>query len=297
MCRKYLLKNRMPSFATNSIPDWETKVEAVVGETMTEDMRLISGIPSWVRMYMERLLARTGKRTVREVFPNFSLFVYGGVNYAPYRSSMETLIGGSVPSVELFPASEGFIAYQDKSHEEGLLLVVDNGIYYEFIPTSELGKPSPKRLSLTEVEVGVNYALVLHTNAGLWGYEIGDTVKFVSLSPPRIVVTGRTKHFTSAFGEHVIAEEVESALKEAMDNLPCEVAEFTVAPQLTPSDGGLPYHEWFIEFAVPPKDMQRFAPRSMLPCGSATSTTATRSPAACFVHWCSRRYRAEVLRP
>ncbi|HMC96143.1 MAG TPA: GH3 auxin-responsive promoter family protein, partial [Flavobacteriales bacterium] len=256
---RYLLKNRMPSFATNSIPDWETKVEAVVGETMTEDMRLISGIPSWVRMYMERLLARTGKKTVKEIFPNFSLFVYGGVNYAPYRSSMEALIGASVPSVEPFPASEGFIAYQDREPGEGLLLVLDNGIYYEFIPTSELGKPDPQRLSIAQVRLGVNYALVLHTNAGLWGYEIGDTVKFVSLSPPRVVVTGRTKHYTSAFGEHVIAEEVESALREAMSEVPCEVAEFTVAPQLAPPDGGLPYHEWFIEFASPPADAARLA--------------------------------------
>ena len=256
---RYLLKNRMPSFTTNSIPDWETKVEAVVGETMTEDMRLISGIPSWVRMYMERLLTRTGKATVKEVFPNFSLFVYGGVNYAPYRSSMEALIGGGVPSVELFPASEGFIAYQDKSSEEGLLLVLDNGIYFEFIPASELGKPNARRLSIDQVQVGVNYALVLHTNAGLWGYEIGDTIKFVSLIPPRIVVTGRTKHFTSAFGEHVIAEEVEGALREAMADVPCEVAEFTVAPQLAPIDQGLPHHEWFIEFVLPPSDLGRLA--------------------------------------
>ncbi|MFZ1660037.1 MAG: GH3 auxin-responsive promoter family protein, partial [Flavobacteriales bacterium] len=209
----YLLKNRMPSFATNSIPDWETKVEAIVGETMTQDLRLISGIPAWVQMYFERLLARTGKATVKEVFPNFSLFVYGGVNYEPYRSRMEALIGGKVDSVELFPASEGFIAYQDQGPGEGLLLVLDNGIYFEFIPTSELGKPDAPRVSIGEVELGVNYALVLHSNAGLWGYEIGDTVKFVSLKPPRIVVTGRTKHFTSAFGEHVIAEEVEGALK------------------------------------------------------------------------------------
>ncbi|HRH39249.1 MAG TPA: GH3 auxin-responsive promoter family protein, partial [Flavobacteriales bacterium] len=255
---RYLLKNRLPSFATNSIADWETKVEAIVTETMTKDMRLISGIPAWVQMYFERLLARTGKANVKGVFPNFSLFVYGGVNYSPYRSRMEALIGASVPSVELFPASEGFIAYQDKSSEEGLLLVLDNGIYYEFIPTSELGTASPKRLSIAEVEAGVNYALVLHTNAGLWGYEISDTVKFVSLSPPRIVVTGRTKHFTSAFGEHVIAEEVEGALKDAMNALPCEVAEFTVAPQLSPSEG-LPYHEWHIEFAAPPNDTTRFA--------------------------------------
>ncbi|MBK8225842.1 MAG: GH3 auxin-responsive promoter family protein [Flavobacteriales bacterium] len=255
---RYLLKNRLPSFTTNSIADWETKVEAIVTETMKADMRLISGIPAWVQMYFERLLARTGKAKVKEVFPNFSLFVYGGVNFGPYRARLESLIGGSVPSIELFPASEGFIAYQDMSNEEGLLLVLDNGIYFEFIPTSELGKPAPKRLSIAEVEVGVNYALVLHTNAGLWGYEIGDTVRFVSLSPPRIVVTGRTKHFTSAFGEHVIAEEVEGALKDAMEQVPCEVAEFTVAPQLSPAEG-LPHHEWYIEFAAPPSDSERFA--------------------------------------
>lgn len=254
----YLLKNRMPSFATNSIPDWETKVEAIVGETMTQDLRLISGIPAWVQMYFERLLARTGKATVKEVFPNFSLFVYGGVNYEPYRSRMEALIGGKVDSAELFPASEGFIAYQDQGPGEGLLLVLDNGIYFEFIPTSELGKLDAPRLSIGEVELGVNYALVLHSNAGLWGYEIGDTVKFVSLKPPRIVVTGRTKHFTSAFGEHVIAEEVEGALKDAVAAHPCEVAEFTVAPQLSPKEG-LPFHEWHIEFAAQPKDMAAFS--------------------------------------
>ena len=251
----YLLKNRMPSFATNSIPDWETKVEAIVGETMAADMRLISGIPAWVQMYFERLLARTGKATVKEVFPHFSLFVYGGVNYAPYRSRMEALIGGSVPSVELFPASEGFIAYQDKDNDDGLLLVLDNGIYFGFVPMQ--GNDRRPR-SIAEVELDTQYALVLYTNAGLWGYEIGDTVKFTSLTPPRIKVTGRTKHFTSAFGEHVIAEEVEGALKDAIAAVPCEVAEFTVAPQLSPSEG-LPYHEWFIEFAAPPADMPRFA--------------------------------------
>ena len=251
----YLLKNRMPGFATNRIADWETKVEAIVGETMQADMRLISGIPAWVQMYFERLLARTGKATVKEVFPHFSLFVYGGVNYDPYRSRMEALIGGSMPSVELFPASEGFIAYQDKDNDEGLLLVVDNGIYFGFVPMQ--GNDRRPR-SIAEVELNTQYALVLYTNAGLWGYEIGDTVKFTSLSPPRIKVTGRTKHFTSAFGEHVIAEEVEGALKDALALVSGEVAEFTVAPQTAPKDG-LPYHEWFIEFAAPPADMARFA--------------------------------------
>lgn len=255
---RYLRKNRLPSFATNSITDWETKVEAIVSETMHADLRLISGIPSWVQMYFERLLARTGKANVREVFPGFSLFVYGGVNYAPYRSRMETLIGGPVDSVELFPASEGFMAYQDQGPDEGMLLVLDSGIYFEFIPTAELGRPDARRLHIGQVELNVNYALVLHTNAGLWGYEIGDTVKFVSLKPPRIKVTGRTKHYTSAFGEHVIAEEVEGALKEAVAAQPCEVAEFTVAPQLAPTKG-LPFHEWFIEFAAPPIDLHAFA--------------------------------------
>ena len=253
----YLLKNRLPSYAVNTIPDWETKVDAIVEETLQHDMRLISGIPAWVQMYFERLLERSGKRTVKDAFPNFSLFVYGGVNYAPYRARMEALIGDRVPSVELFPASEGFIAYQDKDPDEGLLLVLDNGLYYGFLPMTG-PRAGARPLSIDEVELGVNYALVLYTNAGLWGYEIGDTVKFVSLSPPRIVVTGRTKHFTSAFGEHVIGEEVESALHAATGQLPCEVTEFTVAPQLSPV-GGLPYHEWFIEFAAPPHDLSRFA--------------------------------------
>lgn len=259
----YLQRSRLPGYATNIIADWETKVEAIVGETMTEDMRLISGIPAWTQMYFERLLTRTGKRNVKEVFPQFSLFVYGGVNYAPYRDRMRTLIGGEVDSIELFPASEGFIAYQDRHDEEGLLLVVDNGIYYEFIPLGPPGTSAaselPKRIPLAKVQLGINYALVLHTNAGLWGYDIGDTVRFVSLFPPRIVVTGRTKHFTSAFGEHVIAEEVEGALKEAMAGMSCEVSEFTVAPQTAPKEGGLPYHEWFVEFAAPPSDLSRFA--------------------------------------
>lgn len=253
----YLLKNRLPSYAVNTIPDWETKVDAIVDETLRHDMRLISGIPAWVQMYFERLLERSGKRTVKDVFPNFSLFVYGGVNYAPYRARLEALIGARVPSVELFPASEGFIAYQDKDPDDGLLLVLDNGIYYGFLPMTGAG-PGARPLSIDEVQPGVNYALVLYTNAGLWGYEIGDTVRFVSLSPPRIVVTGRTKHFTSAFGEHVIGEEVESALRAAIEQLPCEVTEFTLAPQLSPSEG-LPYHEWFIEFAAPPQDLSRFA--------------------------------------
>ena len=255
----YLQRNRMPTLETNCIDDWETKVDAIVAETCEADLRLISGIPSWVQMYFERLLAHTGKKTVREIFPNFSLFVYGGVNYEPYRARFEQLIGDSVDSIELYPASEGFIAFQDSQKEAGLLLVLDAGLFYEFIPANQFFDENPPRLSLAEIELDVNYVIILSTNAGLWGYNIGDTVKFVSKSPYRLVVTGRIKHFTSAFGEHVIAEEVEQALQAAIADQAAEVIEFTVAPQVNPDDDGLPYHEWLIEFERMPADLERFA--------------------------------------
>jgi hypothetical protein len=254
----YLQRNRLPSMAANSIEDWETKLDAIVAETKSEPMTLISGIPSWVQMYFERLIETTGKRNVREIFPDFSLFVFGGVNFAPYRARFRELIGDEVAIIETYPASEGFIAYQDSQQAEGLLLTINDGIWYEFVPADHYFDADPPRLSLREVEIGVNYALILNTNAGLWGYSIGDTVKFVSLDPPRIVVTGRIKHFTSAFGEHVIAEEVEKALTEAIHNHPCQVREFHVAPQVTPNEG-LPYHEWLIEFETHPADQAEFS--------------------------------------
>ncbi len=242
----YLQKNRMPSYATNCIEDWETKVNTIADETLKEDMTLISGIPNWVQMYFEVLLKKTGKKTVQEIFPNYSLFVYGGVNFEPYRKKFEELIGRKIPVIELYPASEGFIAYQDSQQAEGLLLNVNSGIFFEFIPSDEYFNENPTRLSLKDVKTDVNYALLLSNNAGLWGYSIGDTVKFVSLNPPRIKVTGRIKHFTSAFGEHVIAEEVEKAMSEACDQLGITVSEFHVAPEVNPKQG-LPYHEWFVE--------------------------------------------------
>jgi hypothetical protein len=254
----YLQANRMPSFETNCIEDWETKVEKIVDETMHQDMRLISGIPSWVQMYFEKLLQKTGKKNVLEVFPNFSLFVYGGVNFEPYRERFNTLIGKRIPSIETYPASEGFIAYQDSQTEPGLLLELNSGIFYEFIPTDIYFSENPVRLSIGEVELGVNYAIVLNTNAGLWGYSIGDTVKFVSKSPYRIVVTGRIKHYISAFGEHVIGEEVERAITGVSAQCNAQVVEFTVAPQVSPTSG-LPYHEWFIEFSKKPEIMEEFA--------------------------------------
>lgn len=254
----YLQKNRLPSMKTNCIDDWETKVDEIVKETKGEDLRLISGIPSWVQMYFERLIKSTGLEDVKSIFPNFSLFVYGGVNFEPYRPVFQKLIGDNIPSVETYPASEGFIAFQDSQNSEGLLLIINDGIFYEFIPTNEYGKEDPTRLQLSEVQIGVNYAIVLNTNAGLWGYVIGDTVKFVSTSPYRIVVSGRIKHFTSAFGEHVIGEEVEKALKYGMQAQGGSIKEFHVSPQVKPTDG-LPYHEWFIEFEETPKDLDLFS--------------------------------------
>jgi hypothetical protein len=254
----YLQKNRMPSFETNCIDDWELKVDTIVEETIKEDMTLISGIPAWVQMYFERILEKTGKKKIAEVFPNFDLFVYGGVNFEPYRQRFEQLIGKPIPSVELYPASEGFIAYQDAKVEDGLLLNINSGIWFEFIPADKFFDENPPRLSLEDVEIGVNYALIINSNAGLWGYSIGDTIKFVSLDLPRIKVTGRIKHFTSAFGEHVIAEEVEAAMAEVLLSFKAKVSEFHVAPQVSPA-AGLPYHEWFIEFEEMPDSLEEMA--------------------------------------
>lgn len=255
----YLQKNRMPSWETNIIEDWETKVNAIVGETISQDMSVISGIPSWVQMYFEKLVQKAGK-PVGEIFPNFNLFIYGGVNYKPYQPIFEKLIGRKVDSIELFPASEGFFAYQDSQKEKGMLLLLDSGIFYEFVKADEFFQENPRRYTIGEVELGVNYALILSTNAGLWAYNIGDTVQFTSLKPYRVVVSGRIKHFISAFGEHVIGKEVEEALQIAMASSDAVVTEFTVAPQVNP-ESGLPYHEWFIEFEQMPSDPSDFALR------------------------------------
>ncbi|HSZ72422.1 MAG TPA: GH3 auxin-responsive promoter family protein [Cytophagaceae bacterium] len=254
----YLRTNQMPSYATNCIDDWETKLDTIVEETLTQDMSLISGIPPWVQMYFDRIQAKTGK-TISEVFPHFSLFVYGGVNFEPYKARLFESIGKKIDSIETYPASEGFIAFQDGTEEEGLLLLLNSGVFYEFIPVANYFDANPPRLTIEEVELAQNYAVVMSTNAGLWGYSIGDTVKFVSLTPYRIVVTGRIKHFISAFGEHVIGEEVEKAMKEALQLHPeVEVTEFTVAPCVSDLKGQS-YHEWLIEFRKAPSDLTQFA--------------------------------------
>jgi len=252
----YLKKNRLPSFKNNCIENWEEKVDAIVDETIEKDMSLISGIPPWVQMYFEKLNLKSGK-LIKELFPNFKLFIYGGVNYEPYRKTFKRLIGGDVDGVEVYPASEGFIAYQDSQKEKGMVLCVNNGIFYEFIERDDFFKENPQRINLSKVVVGVDYVIILNTNAGLWGYNLGDTIKFVSINPYRIIVSGRLKHFTSAFGEHVISQEVEESLNNTISVISAEVKEFHVAPNINP-EKGLPSHQWFIEFSKEPVDMGLF---------------------------------------
>ncbi len=250
---KYLQKNRMPSWETNCIEDWESKINAIVEETLTENMTIISGIPSWVQMYFEKIQKQTGQK-VGEVFKNFNLFIFGGVNYEPYRAKFESLIGRKVDSIELYPASEGFFAFQDQQNERGMLLQLNSGIFYEFVKADCFFDKTPNRITIEEVVIGVNYVMIISSNAGLWAYNTGDTVEFTSTNPYRIIVSGRIKHFISAFGEHVIGKEVEQALQDAIMGTDVQVSEFTVAPKINPKSG-LPYHEWFIEFESDPQDI------------------------------------------
>jgi hypothetical protein len=255
----YLQKNRLPSYDTNCIEDWEQKVDAIVEETLTADMRIISGIPPWCQMYFDKLLEKTGKKHIKNIFPNFKLFVYGGVNYKPYRAKIKESLGFEIDSIETYPASEGFIAFQNKQNDPSLLLLANADIFYEFIPAAEFYDEKPTRLNLAQVELNQNYALILSTKSGLWAYSIGDTVKFVSKNPYKILVTGRIKHYISAFGEHVIGEEVEGALTEIAKIENIEITEFTVAPQVNVAKGELPHHQWLIEFVKEPKDINSFA--------------------------------------
>ena len=258
---KYLQKNRLPTWETNCIEDWETKVNKIIEETINENMTVIAGIPSWVQMYFEKLEEETNKK-IGELFKNFRLFIYGGVNYEPYRAKFENLIGRKVDSIELFPASEGFFAYQDSQKEKGMLLLLNSGIFYEFVVSEKFFDVNPQRITIKDVEIGINYVMIISTNAGLWAYNLGDTIQFISLKPYKIIVSGRIKHFISAFGEHVIAKEVEEAIEYAITATNARVNEFTVAPRITPETEELPYHEWFIEFESLPKDMAIF--KSML---------------------------------
>jgi len=253
----YLRNNQLPSYETNCIEEWETKLDKIVEETISQDMSLISGIPPWMQMYFDRLIQKSGKKPA-ELFPNLSVIVHGGVNFEPYKAKLLDSLGRKVAAIETYPSSEGFIAFQDSQEAEGLLLNTNSGIFFEFIPASDVFNDNPRRLSLRDVKVGENYALIINNNAGLWGYNIGDTVKFVSTNPYRLVVTGRIKHFISAFGEHVIGEEVEYSLMKAAEEEGIHITEFTVAPLIHQGEGKS-CHEWFIEFENEPSDLNRFA--------------------------------------
>lgn len=252
----YLQRNRVPSYETNIIEDWETKVKTIVSQVSQQDLRLISGIPPWVQMLFEELENQTGKQPL-EAWPNLSLFVQGGVDFQPYQPIFDKYFQGKVDIAELYPASEGFFAIQETQHDNGLLLMPDYGVFYEFIPLEEYGNPQPTRLTLGEVEIDKQYALIISTNSGLWAYDIGDTVKFTSVNPWKIRVSGRVKHFISAFGEHVISEEVNAAIMEASQITGAAFQEFTVAPLLS-HEKGASAHEWLIEFVHPPDNFERF---------------------------------------
>ena len=260
---KYLRANQLPSYSTNCIEEWEEKLDKIVDETISQNMTLISGIPPWMQMYFDRLTERTGKK-IDDLFPNFSVMVQGGVNFEPYKAKLFESIGKTIDCIELFPASEGFFAFQDlppnkiTTKETGLLLNTNSGIFFEFVPAGEIFNDNPTRLSLEQVKVGENYALIINSNAGLWGYNLGDTIRFVSTDPYRIVVTGRTKHFISAFGEHVIGEEVEAALLPVAAKAGVRITEFTVAPFIA-TGAGKSFHQWFIEFENQPDDLAAFA--------------------------------------
>ena len=244
---KYLKKNNLPTFKTNSIENWELKVNQICNETINENMTVIGGIPSWVQMYFEKILKKAKKKNLTELFYNFSLFIYGGVNFLPYKNIFKDLIGKEIDTIEYYPASEGFFAYQNSQLDKSLLLQYNSNIFYEFIKTDEFKKENAKRYNLGNVKIDINYVLIISNNAGLWAYDTGDTVKFTSLNPPKILVTGRYKHFISAFGEHVISEEVEKSISELCETKNINIREFTVAPMIN-SKKGLPYHEWWIEF-------------------------------------------------
>jgi len=252
----FLQSNRLPSFKTNSIENWEKKTENIINETIGCDLRLIGGIPPWVIMYFQSILKKTHKENINVVFPNLSLYVHGGVNFKPYKNTLRSLLP-NVDFLELYPASEGFFAYQDDIKDDALLLLTNHGVFYEFIESNEFLKGEGQRITLKDVVLGKNYVLIISTCSGLWSYNIGDTVMFVNLNPYKIVITGRIKHYISAFGEHVISKEVETALDLCLTKFGGEVFSFTVCPNISPKNG-LPHHDWFIEFIKKPTNFSSF---------------------------------------
>lgn len=256
----FMKRNRIPSVETNMIEDWDLKMQKTVDESIGADVGMVGGFPAWIIRYFERVLEKTGKKTIIEVFPNLQVITHGGVAYGPYKKRMETLIGKPFQRLEVFSASEGFMAFQDQQNKEDMLLVPNGEIFYEFVPLTEWGKEDAKRISLKDVEVGIPYAMVITTMGGLWAYDLGDTVTFTSTAPYRLKVSGRTKHFISNSGEHLISEQVESALTKTAISFGVEVRDFSVAPHITDEVGGN-RHEWLIEFKTLPTSLDDFSTR------------------------------------
>lgn len=247
-----------PSSEISLMSDWETKMPAIVNETINEKVTSLAGVPSWMLVLLNHVLERAQKENLFEVWPDLEVYFHGGVNFAPYTEQYRKLLpSDDFRYYEIYNASEGFFAIQDTNDSKDLLLMLDYGVFYEFIPMESFGTSAERVIPLAEVEVGRNYAIIISTNAGLWRYRIGDTVRFTSVSPYRIRVTGRTKHYLNAFGEEVIIENAEEALKKACESSDCEIVDFTAAPVfMKGKEKGA--HEWVIEFRKPPKDKDDF---------------------------------------
>jgi len=250
---------RLPSDEINAIPDYKERIEAMIDLAGTNDIRIIVAMPVWLLVFLRSLTEKTGK-DFKQLFPNFQLLILSGMDYEPFMPEIKKYINMPFDVFETYPTTEGLLAYQDRLEERGMQLILNNGIFFEFVEVDTLGSAHVKRVSLNEVKTGINYALVLNTNAGLWGYINGDTVRFKTVFPHRIEITGRIAQYISAFGEHVTVEETEKSIAETASECDATIIEFTVAPNIK-DDGTLPFHEWFIEFGQAPANIEEFAKR------------------------------------
>ena len=248
---------RTPDLSIALMDEWEEKIEKLAQSTISENVTSMAGVPTWLIVLLKRILEITGKKAIKEVWPSLELYMHGGVSFVPYRQQFEKLIGAPINYMEMYNASEGFFAAQDDLTQDGMLLLCDHGIFYEFMPASEWDKENPETLQLNEVEVGKNYAPVITTNGGLWRYLLGDTIQFTSLNPFRIKVSGRIKHFINAFGEEVIVDNTDKAIAIACQRTGAAVSDYTAAPVYF-SDEGNGAHEWLLEFEREPQSLQAF---------------------------------------
>lgn len=248
---------RTPELSIALLDEWESKIEKLAQITAEENVTSLAGVPTWTLLLLKRILAIKGKKTIKEVWPNLELYINGGVSFIPYRKQFEEIIGGPINYLEIYNASEGFIAAQEKPDDEGMMLFTEHGIFYEFLPVEEYGKEQPQTFGLTDVQLNKNYAIVISTTGGLWRYIMGDTVAFTSLNPYKIKITGRLKHYMNAFGEEVIVDNADKAIAAAALKTNSIVKDYTAAPiHFTTNSNGA--HEWLIEFDKAPEDLSFF---------------------------------------